>query len=127
MRPGRWQTCLVDIDRASEFTGDDVDQYSELIALGGAFEFVTVIMPALESTTPVTPYIQRGGGEDEVPVPMYFFHDIDADTDVIQSSVSATGGYALIFRVGGAEFVRLYCGTTQTADRTFYVRGFNRE
>jgi len=126
MIASRWHEALVDIDRSTEFTGDDVDRYSKLVDLGADFEFITVIMPTLESTTQVTPYIQKTQDEDDIPVPVYFFHDNDADTDIIQSSVAATGGYALTFRIGGAQFVRLYCGTNQTVDRTFYVRGFNR-
>lgn len=121
-----WKTCLVDIDRATEFSGDDKTKFSKLIDLDDNFEFITVIMPALESTTAVTPYIQMDAAIASVPVPMYFFHNIDLDTDVIQSSVGATGGYALTFRVGGVQHLRIHCGTTQTDDRTFYVRGFNR-
>lgn len=125
MLPTGWKPCLIDIDRASEFTGDDVDRYSELIDLGMPCEFITVIIPTMVSAQ-ITPYIQRDGNVASVPVPVHFWNDISADTDVVQSTVADTGGIAITFNIGGAQFFRLYSSANQTVDETFYIRGFNR-
>jgi hypothetical protein len=123
--PGAWKSALIDIDRSTEFTGDDVDRYSKLVDLGMPFEFLTVIIPTITSAQ-ITPYIQRTPSEDEVPVPVHFWNDSDADTDVVQSTVAGTGGLAVTFNIGGAQYVRLHSGANQIADRTLYARGFNR-
>jgi hypothetical protein len=48
---GAWITALVDIDRDTEFTGDDVDQYSKMVDLGAEFANVLVTIPTITSST----------------------------------------------------------------------------
>ncbi len=119
---GAWKDALIDIDRGTEFTGDDVDRYSKLVDLGADFDELTVKVPTIDSAQ-VTVYGQLTPAIDEVPVPIHFFHDIDADTDVVQSSVAGTGGIILTFKLGGLQFIRIYTSANMTADRTFKVRG----
>lgn len=132
MLPGSWKNALIDIDRSTEFTGDDVDRYSQVVDLGGAFEYLAVFIPTIDSAQ-ITPYVQRDSHVDKVtnangtvPVPVHFFNDSDADTDVVQSTVAGTGGIFVVFHIGSAQFVRIHSGANQTADRTFVIRGYNR-
>ncbi len=125
MIPGKWQEALIDIDRAAEFSGDDVDQFTKLVNLDMPFEFLTVLVPAVDSGA-ITPYVQKEPAVDTVPVPVHFFHDNNADTDVVQSTVADTGSKAITFNIGGNQFVRLKVAADQSADRSLQVRGFNR-
>ncbi|KKN72614.1 hypothetical protein LCGC14_0408560 [marine sediment metagenome] len=128
----KWHEALVDIDRSTEFTGDDVDRYSKLVDLKGSFEFITVIVPTLSTSGIVTPYIQKTDGVDtvtpangEVPVAMVTM-DGNATGHFAHATSSGAGGIVTVFRIGGAEYVRVHVSQNQSADRTFYVRGFNR-
>lgn len=117
-----WEAATIDIDRATEFTGDDVDRYSSLVNLGGSYKFLTVIVPALDASGVVTPYIQRGGAEDTVPTAMVALDD-DATGHFAHATSSGAGSIAVIFDIGGAQFVRIHCGANQAADRVFYCQG----
>ena len=131
MKRSASKTALIDIDRASEFVGDIVDQYSKIVDLLENYEFLTVLLPTLDSAS-ITPYVQEEQKVTNpavvgtIPVPVHFFNDIDADTDVIQSTVASTGLIAITFNIGGAQYVRLLAGATQTADRSIKCWGFNR-
>lgn len=121
---GGWKNAVIDIDRDTEFSGDDVDRYSSLVDLGDDFKYATVFIPAIDSAA-VTPYLQRDGQVATVPVASHFWNDADADTNVIQSTIAGTGGITITFFVGCCQYLRLYAGANQTADRTFYVKGHN--
>ena len=114
--------ALIDIDRAAEFTGDDVDQYSSLVDLGYVFENVQVYIPTITSAT-ISLALQRDGDIDTVPLPFYDWLDIDADTDVLASTKAETTTKVVIFRGVNARFLRIKAGSNQAADRTFYVIG----
>lgn len=124
-----WKTCLIDIDRASEFTGDDVDQYSELVDLGHNYKYLTVLIPSSMDSATVTPYLCHSGNEAaaeaEVPYPMHFWNDNDADTNIAQATVASTGGLYVTFWIGGAQYLRLKASADQDPDVTFYVLGFD--
>jgi hypothetical protein len=120
-----WITATIDIDRSREFTGDDMDRYSDVIDLEDNYQFVTVFIPTIDSAQ-ITPYLQREADTDTVPVVSHFFHDISADTDVVQSTVAGTGDIVITFNIGGCRYLRLYSSENQTADRVFYCRGFDR-
>ena len=126
MKVSAWKTALIDIDRATEFSGDDVDQYSKLVDLKEYYEFLTVKLPTITSST-ISVYGQETEAVDEVPVPVHFWHDNNADTNIEQATVAAATALILTFRIGGLEFIRIKAGTNQTADRSIKVRGFNRE
>lgn len=120
-----WKSVLLDYDRSSEFTGDDVDQFSALVELRGNYEFLTVIIPALSASGTVTPYIQRDGAIATVPVIVHVL-DGDATGSFAHATSSGAGDIAVTFRIGGVQYLRLRVGANQTANRTFYVRGFNQ-
>jgi len=119
---GAWKTALVDIDRAVEFSGDDVDRFSKLVDLGKGFKDVLVLIPALNASAVVSVYVQKGSGVDEVPVALAILDD-DATGHFAHATTSGAGSIAIIFHIGGAEFIRIYCGADQVADRSFSVMG----
>ena len=118
---GQWLPVLVDVDRATEFSGDDVDQYSKLVDLGGDFENVMVIIPTITSST-IGIAIQQTPEISEVPSPVYILDD-DATGCFLHATTAATTAMAVKFEIGGARYLRIKCGANQAADRTFYVRG----
>jgi hypothetical protein len=118
---GQWLPVLVDIDRATEFSGDDVDQYSALVDLGADFENVLVIIPTITSST-IGIAIQQTPEISEAPSPVYILDD-DATGCFLHATTAATTAMAVKFEIGGARYLRIKCGGNQAADRTFYVRG----
>lgn len=120
---GAWKAALIDINRSSEFTGDDVDQYSELVDLGEGFNDLLVLIPTIDSAV-VSIYVQKGPGKDEIPVSLNILDD-DATGHFAHATTAGTGAIAIVFHIGGAEFIRIKTGQNQTADRTFYVMGSN--
>jgi len=126
MQSSDWITVTLDYDRsATEFVGDDVDRFTDLVDLGAEYENILVFIPTIDSSV-VTPYIQRDSSEATVPVAMHILDD-DATGSFAHATTASTGGIVVIFRIGAARYLRLYTGSNQTADRTFYVRGFNRQ
>jgi len=119
--PGPWQSVLLDIDRDAEFTGDDVDQYSKLVDLGGDFANVLVVIPTITSST-VGIAINKEPYIAEVPSLLYILDD-DATGNFLSATTAATTAMSIKFEVGVARYIRIKCGANQAADRTFYVRG----
>jgi hypothetical protein len=115
---------LLDIDRAVEFVGDDVDQFSKLVDLGDSYEFVTIIIPTITSAT-IGVSIQMDEYEASIPTAVYALDD-DATGDFLHASTAATTAKAITYRLGGARWFRIKAGANQAADRTFYCRGFNQ-
>ena len=120
---GPWKSVLIDIDRATEFSGDDVDQYSAVFDLESDYEFVTVMIPTVTSATTGV-CVQRNDAVATVPLPVYEFDD-DATGDFLHATTAATTSHVVSFRIGGFQFGRIKMGANQAADRTFYVRGYN--
>ena len=123
---GESKAATIDIDRAVDgFTGDDVDQFSDLIDLGAEFEFVRVEIPTITSSV-VTLWIQNNNVITTVPKPLHGWYDIDADSNVAIATVAATTSICITFKDVWARYVRVKCDSNQAADRTFYLKGFNR-
>ncbi len=126
MKVSAWKTLNLDFDRSSDgFTDEDVDRFTELLDLGEAYEFITVLIPTIESAT-ITPYIQNDEKVATNPFPIHVLDD-DATGSFLHATSAGTGGIAVTFRIGGVQYIRLYTGADQTADRAFLVKGFNRE
>ena len=121
-----WKTATLDYDRATtEFTTDDVDRFTDLVDLGDSYEFLTVFIPALSASATITPYVQRDEAIATVPVAVHYF-DSDDTGSFAHATSSGAGGIVVTFHIGGTRYFRLYAGADQTANRTFYCRGFNR-
>lgn len=119
-----WKSVLLDIDRASEFAGDDVDQYSALCDLEDDYEYVTIFIPTITSST-IGIAVQRDAAIATVPVYVYVL-DADATGCFAHATTAATTTMVVTFRLGGCRYFRIKAGSDQEADRTFYCRGFNR-
>ena len=52
--------------------------------------------------------------------------DNDAAADFEQITSGLATARSLVFRIGSAQFVKVYVGTGVSTDKTFYVLGFNR-
>jgi len=82
--------------------------------------------PSNYGSSSVTVYIQRTEAIDEVPSILHIL-DYDAAGALVQTSATIElVSVALTFRIGGAQFFRLYTSADQSDDITFYARGFNR-
>lgn len=123
MVAGPWREALIDIDRATEFTGDDVDQFSKLVDLGADFEFLTVFVPTITSAI-VEPWVQRDGAIATVPVAVVALDD-DATGHFAHATTAGTGGIVVTFRIGGCQYVRVKAAANQAADRVFTIRGYS--
>lgn len=126
MLPSGWKDVTLDYDRADEgFTDEDVDRFTELVDMKGSYEFILVLIPTIESAL-VSVRVQNDEKKDTNPFAVHDFLDISADNTVLQATTDGTGNIAVVLRIGGAQWFRLYCSANQTADRVFKVQGYNR-
>ena len=114
MLAGAWKTVTL-----AYATDDTLTPEADL---GDNFEFMTCLIPTITSST-VTVHVAKGSGDTFFP--MYAMDD-DATGDFVHTTTAATTTHAVIFRIGGCQFIKIKCGSAQAANRTFYVRGFNR-
>lgn len=121
--PGRYKTATIDIDRASEFTDDDVDQYSSLVDLGRVSSKVMAFIPTITSS-PVGIYVQRDNNVATVPTKVVAFDD-DATGHFDHATSAGTGGIMAIFEVGAAQYIRFRCTSNQAADREIICCGID--
>ena len=115
MIPTKWLSALID-----QSVDDDL---SEEVDLQGHFEFLAVIIPTLDGSHTTTVHIAMESGGTYYPI---YQLDIASAADFAQLTTGATTAHMVIFRIGGAQFVKIFVGTGVTTDKTFYVRGFNR-
>lgn len=121
--PGPYKTATIDIDRASEFTGDDVDQYSSLVDLGRLSKRVLAFIPTITNSA-VGIYVQRDPNKDTVPTKVVAFDD-DATGHFDHATTAGTGGILAIFEVGLAQYIRFRCTSNQAADREIICCGID--
>lgn len=119
---GEWKDCTIDIDRDTEFVGDDVDQYSKLVDLGRHYEKVVILVPTIVSGT-VSVYVQEVASTATVPKPLHYRQTSDNATAAWTIS-TGSGLLAITCDLGGIRYIRLRTGANQTStDRTFRVMG----
>ena len=116
--------ALIDIDRDVEFSGDDVDRYTKLVDLGGIYKFVEVTVPALSASAAVDLFTQEDKSIDTVPS-QFIALVTTAAGHYVPSTTSGAGTVIVVFGPLVAQYVRVRAGANQSADRNFYVRGFN--
>ena len=119
-----WISSLMDVDRATEFTGDDVDRWSSVIDLKDNYEFVTITIPTIVSAT-ISVGVMRNEVVTSVPSLVYSLSE-SATGNYLQATTAAETAMTVIFRIGGYRYFRIKSGANQTADVTFWVRGFTR-
>lgn len=116
--------ALVDIDRDSEYSGDDVDRVSKLVDLGGPYRFIQVFIPALSASAVVDLLIQADGAIATVPSNLISLVTTQAG-HYVPSTSSGAGSISVVFDTGAAQYLRVRCSADQSADRNFYVRGIS--
>ena len=120
---GAIQTALIDIDRPSEYSGDDVDRVSKLVDLGQQFKYVLITVPTI-NTAIVGLLGQLTSSEDEVPFAVLYQKTDNTTSTWALSSV--TGLMVISVFVGGLQYVRVQTtNANQTEDRTFKLQGFD--
>ncbi len=122
-----WKTATLDFDRSDlEFTDDDVDQFSSLVDLGEGYEHLAVFIPELSASATVSIYVQRDAKIATIPLVIHSLDD-DGTGSFLHATSSGAGDIYVIYRIGGARFVRIRANADQTADRAFTIKGFNRQ
>ena len=78
-----------------------------------------VLVPAIDNATVGVDVAEKSGGT------FYPVQAMKAETtgSILHASTASTGTIALVFDIGGAQFIKISTGAAQTADRTFRVRG----
>jgi len=84
---------------------------SAAVNLGKDYEYVNVIVPTCDSTTLALQVSTDGT--------TYYTLGISSNT-----TSATTGNLATTLEVGGYQWIKIVCGSTQTAARTFSVRGY---
>jgi hypothetical protein len=115
------KAAIIDIDRATEFTGDDVDRYSSLVKFDKPYERLIITIPEITSAA-LNVYVAASDSVAAVPVPVHYRQTTDNAT-AVWATTASTGKIQITCDVGLAQFVRLYLGANQTADRTLYIVG----
>ena len=124
LAPGRTdlQTALIDIDRAGEFSGDDVDQYSKLVDLGMEFNKLLIELPAMTSST-ISIYVQRAAAVDTVPKIVHRMRRNAATSEAWTTTASAGSLVIVCDQIGSVRYVRIKANTNQAADRAVLIGG----
>ena len=97
------------------------DDLTPEVNLEANYKFLTVLFPAMESST-LTVHVSDVPGGTFIPVHAF---DDDATGSFAHATSASTGSIAYTFRIGGVQFIKISCGTGQTANRVIKVRGFN--
>ena len=116
MIAGEWKTVLID-----QSVDDDL---SSEVDLGANYEFLTVLIPTLDGSHTTTVHIAKASGGTFYPI---YQLDADGAGDFTQITIGVATSHALTFRIGGVQYIKVKVGTGVSTDKTFYVRGFNRE
>lgn len=114
MIPSAFKDALIDISADDDLSAE--------VDLGANFEFLTVLVPTITSST-VTVHVSDKSGGTFYPI---YKHKQEAVADTAQVTTAETTSKSITFRIGGVQFIKIACGTGQGTDRTFLVRGFNR-
>lgn len=116
MLTSKWYSALLDVDVDADLT-EEVD-------LGGSYEFLTVLIPTLTEDSKIEAQIAMESGGTFFPV--WRWKETTA-SDIVGQTSSITTTRAIVFRIGGAQFVKIGVeGTDMVVDQTFYLKGYNR-
>lgn len=116
-----WQSVLMDIDLAAEYSGEDIDRTSALVDLGFEASGVMIFVPAIDSAT-IGLLVQRDSAIATVPVALHW-KKVSDDSTTAWVTTAGTGSLMIHVPLGGIQYFRILTGANQTADRTFYVKG----
>ncbi len=99
---GNFKDCTITI-ATDDTTSAEVD-------LGADCDLLQVIIPALTACTVKVQVAEVTSGT---------FQDLGSG----QTTVSGTGSYSTMFKLGGYRYIKLVTSAAQAANRTFRVRG----
>ena len=109
---GAWKTATIAI----------TETLSGEVNLGMDYENVLVLIPTIDNSTQISVQVAKDVGGTMFPV--HDWNDSDADGTVLQATVAGAGGIAVVFKIGGAQLIKLLASVAQDGGaRTFYVRG----
>jgi len=112
-RIGKWISFEIDIS--------DSTTVSDECNLGAPYEYMLLEVPTLTSGTLSVQVLRASAGTARN------LYKTDADGSNAQLLAdSGTGAFMWIVPIGGAQYIKVTAGAAQSADRTFWVRGFNR-
>lgn len=119
------QTMDYDRSVTGTFDGDDADKYTDYFDLGDIYAFVIVELPTITSSTVGICKHTEDIVTDptEVPVAVEFLESDNTSSPLAFSA--GTAAKICIMPVGAMQYGRLYFGSNQAANRTFYVQGYN--
>jgi hypothetical protein len=90
------------------------------VDLGGNYSRILVLIPTIDSAT-ITPSVAMASGGTFFAMEAL---DADATGSFAHATTAGTGGEAVIFNIGGAQYVKLTAGAAQSSGAvTLYVRG----
>ena len=115
MLPSPWKDAVITFGTNPTTTPE--------VNLDGAYEFLTVLNPTLNNASTITVHISNTSGGTFYPIHMF---DTAAQGDYAQLTDDEDTSKGTIFRIGGAQFIKVVCADNQSANITFKVRGFNR-
>ena len=98
------------------------DNLSAEVDLGIDATEVVVLVPTIDNATVGINISEKSGGTF-YPVQTL---DDNATGHFLHASTASTGVISLLFKIGGAQFVKVATGAAMTADKTFRVRGVKR-
>ncbi len=113
-RFSKWFSLLLD-----QSVDDDLTPELDLV---NDYEFVTVLIPTIDSST-VTVHVSNEKGGTFYPVHAL---DDDATGSFASATTAAVTSIAVTFRIGGAQYIKVAFGSGQSADVNLLVKGFNR-
>lgn len=121
-------TATVDIDRDTEFTNDDADQYSSLVCLDKPYRKLLISLPTVTSS-PMNIYVQDGDSIATVPKPFHHGQVVGATpawATAIWVTTASAGDCVFSVDMGFVQFFRLRFTTNQTTtDKEITVRGMS--
>ena len=104
---GSWADAVIDKDDATK-TSDEVD-------LGKDYEWVQIVIPAIDSANVSFAVAEKTGGT---------FQTLGSGSAVITAGL---GSFTTVANIGGFQFIKVVVSATQTtAAVTFRVRGSRR-
>lgn len=115
MLPSAWKDAVLTY-------GTDPNNSAE-VDLEGAYEFLTVLNPTLDNASTITVHVSDARAGTFYPIHMF---DTAAQGDYAQLTDDEDTSKGTIFRIGGAQFIKVVCADNQSDNITFKVRGFNR-
>ncbi len=114
MITGGWKTATLTYGTHTTLTPE--------VDLGGTYEFLLVLIPTITNSTTSIQVAEASGGTF---FPLYALDD-DATGCFAHATTQATTTMAVVFRIGGAQFVKVLFGSAQGGDSTIKIQGFDR-